>query len=81
MLIVIDSLRADKFYGNSKTAVTPNIDLLIKKGVNFTQAICSSDGTFTSIGSIFSAMFPSKSGLTTFSNQIWEKFFRYFKRY
>ena len=30
LFIVIDSLRADKCYGNEKTSVTPNIDKLIE---------------------------------------------------
>lgn len=32
LFLVIDALRADKFYGKSKTSITPNIDSLIKKG-------------------------------------------------
>lgn len=63
MLIVIDSLRADKFYGNSKTAVTPNIDLLIKKGVYFTQAVSSADVTGKCLGNIFTGMYSYKTGI------------------
>ena len=32
-LITLDSCRSDKFYGENKTSVTPNIDELIKKGI------------------------------------------------
>lgn len=68
LFIIIDGFRADKFYGENKTSVTPHIDSLIKNGAYFTQAISSSDGTFTCVGSLFSAKYPSKSGLTTFYN-------------
>ena len=68
LFIVIDGFRADKCYGKTKTSLTPNIDSLLRKGVYFTQAISSSDATFTCIGSIFSANYPSRSGLTTFHN-------------
>ena len=30
LFIVVDSLRADKFYGDQKTSVTPNIDNWMK---------------------------------------------------
>ena len=33
--LLIDSFRADKFYGKEKTSVTPNLDSLIKEGVYF----------------------------------------------
>ena len=37
LLIVIDSLRADKFQGGKKTAITPNIDKFSKNGFNFSN--------------------------------------------
>ena len=37
--LLIDSFRSDKFYGNAKTSITPNLDSLIKDGVYFTQTI------------------------------------------
>ena len=30
LFILLDAVSADKFYGNKKTSVTPNIDSLIK---------------------------------------------------
>ena len=33
LLLTIDSLRADKVFGNTKTSLTPNIDNLIKNGI------------------------------------------------
>lgn len=67
LIITIDSLRADKIYGNDKSSLTPNIDSLIKKGVYFTQAISTSDATGLSLGSIFTASYPFKTGITHFN--------------
>ena len=33
LIRTVDSLRADKIYGNDKSSLTPNIDSLIKKSV------------------------------------------------
>ena len=67
LIITIDSLRADKIYGNDKSSLTPNIDSLIKKGIYFTQAISTSDATGLSLGSIFTASYPFKTGITHFN--------------
>jgi len=32
-LLIIDSVRADRFYGPKKTAITLNFDNIIKKGI------------------------------------------------
>ena len=60
---MIDSFRADKFYGNNKTSITPNIDNLIKNGTYFTQAISSADATLLSWPSIFTGKFSFKTGI------------------
>ena len=67
-LLTIDSLRADKIFGKNKSSITPNIDFLINKGVYFKQAISSIDGTFTSLGSIFTANYPFKTNITWSKN-------------
>ena len=41
LLLVIDSFRSDKFFGDKKTSVTPNLDKLTKEGIYFSQAISS----------------------------------------
>lgn len=61
LLLILDSLRSDKF-GN-KSLVTPNINFLIKEGTYFTQAVSSSDGTILSWSSIFTAKYPFKTGI------------------
>lgn len=64
LILSIDSLRFDKIFGNNKSAVTPNIDKIIKKGIMFSQAISSADATGSSIGSMFHAKFSFRTGST-----------------
>ena len=66
-LITIDSLRVDKTFGDGKSSVTPNLDSLIRKGVCFTQAICTADQTGLSLGSLFTSLYPFKSGISYFN--------------
>jgi arylsulfatase A-like enzyme len=56
--LVIDSLRADKFFGSKKSSITPNIDLMIKNGTYFTQNITSAPNTIPSMASIFTGLYP-----------------------
>ena len=62
-LIVIDSFRSDTCYGKNKTSLTPNIDSLIKNGLFFDKTFCSSSTTGSSTGSLFTGLFPFKSGM------------------
>jgi arylsulfatase A-like enzyme len=68
LFIVIDGFRADKCYGKNKTSKTPHLDSLIKNGVYFSQAISCSDGTFTSLGGIFTSEYPFKTNVSWFKN-------------
>ncbi|MCV0430390.1 sulfatase-like hydrolase/transferase [Nitrosopumilus sp.] len=61
ILILIDSMRADKCF-NNKNIQTPNIDLLIKKGIYFKNGFSSSDYTITGYGSIFTGKYPINAG-------------------
>jgi|TARA_B110000438_G_scaffold300013_1_gene351426 arylsulfatase A-like enzyme len=63
LFIVIDSFRADKFYGKNKTSVTPNIDYIIKNGTYFNQTIGGADATLLSWAGIFTGKFPFKTGI------------------
>ena len=65
-LITIDSLRRDKTFGENKSSVTPNLDSLIRRGTSFTQAICTADHTGVSLGSLFTSLYPFKSGISYF---------------
>ena len=64
LLIVIDSLRTDRIIGKQKTASSPNIDSLIKKGVYFSNAITTSQYTSQVMTSIFTAQFTLGVGTT-----------------
>tara|TARA_Y100000590_G_C15735867_1_gene1018517 strand:- start:35 stop:1399 length:1365 start_codon:yes stop_codon:yes gene_type:complete len=63
VLIIIDSLRSDKFYHHETTSKKPYIDSLIKNGTYFTNAISSADGTILSWSSIFTGNHPFKTGI------------------
>ncbi len=65
LFLLIDGLRADKFYGNTKTSKTQNLDSLIRKGTYFEQAISPADGTFLTLNSIFNSVFPFVTGVRT----------------
>jgi len=58
----LDSIRSDKFTGKTKTAVTPNLDKLIKNGTYFSQCISSGDGTIISLNALFNTQFPFRTG-------------------
>ena len=64
LLIVIDSLRADRIFGKQKTASSPFIDSLIKKGVYFSNAITTSQYSSQVMQSIFTARFLLGDGTT-----------------
>ena len=66
-LLTIDSVRADRFYGPKKSAITPNFDHIIRNGLFFTHCITPSDQTGTSLASIFTGKYPVSSGVTQHS--------------
>ena len=66
-LLVIDSLRSDKTYGKEKSSLTPNLNSLISQGTYFKQAISTTDQTGLSLGSLFTSLYPFKSGITYFN--------------
>jgi arylsulfatase A-like enzyme len=63
LFLVIDSLRADKCYGNKKTSITPNIDSLINNGVYFTQALSSAAATAVAVSSMLTGLYPFNTGM------------------
>ncbi len=64
LLIVIDSLRADRITKEQRFAKIPNIIELSQKGTIFSQVISTSDVTGTGIGSLFSGGYPFETGIT-----------------
>ena len=63
LFLIIDSLRADKCFGDAKTSLTPNIDSLINNGIYFSQAISSIASSAAALGTIFTGLFPFKTGM------------------
>ena len=57
IFFLVDGLRAEQCFGKDKTSFTPNIDSLIQKGMYFTNAFTSVDGTIISLNTIFSSNF------------------------
>lgn len=68
LYIVVDSLRADKVFGSDKTSITPNIDNLMKNSVVFTNSFSCSDGTLSSMTSMFTSKFFFRTGVSIKNN-------------
>jgi arylsulfatase A-like enzyme len=66
-ILTIDSLRKDKIFDETSTAVTPNFDWLKKNSSSFTQAISASDETGRSLGCLFTGLYPYNSKITHFN--------------
>jgi len=67
IFLTIDSLRSDKIFGKNKSSSTPNINKLISNGSYFTQTISTADQTGLSLGSVFTSLYPFKSGISYFN--------------
>ena len=63
LFLVIDGFQASRFFGNNRSAKTPNIDSLLEKGTYFSQAFSNADGTILSLNSIFNSLFPFATGI------------------
>ena len=64
----IDSLRSDYVFSSNKTTTTPNMDKLVKNSLYFSQAFSASDATLFSWSSVFSGLFPFKTGINELSH-------------
>ena len=62
-VIILDSIRADKFFSSDKTSQTPNIDKLIESGVYFKNNTSPADGTLMGWAGIFSGQYPFRTGV------------------
>ena len=67
IFITIDSLRNDKISNNERTCKTPILDTLRDDGIYFSQTISSADQTGTSLASVFTGLYPTKSRITHFN--------------
>jgi len=61
LFLIIDSFRTDKFFGEKKTSVTPNIDKLIQQGVFFSQTVSSASSSLPAISSLLTGNYPFRS--------------------
>ena len=64
LIIILDSIRADKFFGKNKASKIPNIEKLIEKGVYFENTRSPSDGTLLGWAGIFTGQYPFRTGIT-----------------
>ena len=79
-LITIDSLRADKTFGQNKSSVTPNLDSFISKGTYFTNAFSTADHTGVSWLTILTSLFPINSKINAYNfNSSINSFVKFFK--
>ena len=79
-LITIDSLRADKTFGQNKSSVTPNLDSFISKGTCFTNAFSTADHTGVSWLTILTSLFPINSKINAYNfNSSINSFVKFFK--
>lgn len=65
MFILVDCLRADKCWGNKRTAKTSTIDSLCQKGTVFTNVIATTTTTTPNVASILTGTYPFLHGVRT----------------
>lgn len=63
LFILVDCLRADKCYGDKRSAKTPNIESLIRNGVFFSKTIATTTTTTPSVASIFTGLYTFAHGI------------------
>ena len=61
LFLLVDSFNTEKFFGDKKTSITPNLDKLMKDGVYFSQAISSAPASLPAISSVITGLFPFSS--------------------
>jgi arylsulfatase A-like enzyme len=74
LFVLIDTLRADHLgsYGYHRDT-SPTLDALASKGVRFSRHLSQSSWTKASMASLWTAMYPSRTGVTRFSDMIPEQ--------
>lgn len=73
LILCVDTLRADELgaYGQAPSR-TPALDRLAAESVVFERAHASASWTLPSVGSLFTSLFPSTTGLWTFESRLAE---------
>ncbi len=71
IFVLVDTLRADRLgsYGYER-ATSPTIDLLANTGIRFANHLTQSSWTKTSMASIWTAMYPNRTGILRFDHAI-----------
>lgn len=64
LLVVIDTLRADRVGVHNGKTLTPNLDRLAESSVVFTDAISTAPWTLPSHASLFTGLYPDKHGVS-----------------
>ena len=69
LFILIDTLRADRLgmYGYDRDT-SPDLDLLASRGVRFDRQLSQSSWTKSSMASLWSGLYPTRSGVTKFDH-------------
>ena len=65
IVVVGDSLRADRVGGDARPSLTPFLDQLAAGGVRFTRAYATSSWTLPSIASLVTSRYPSQHGVNS----------------
>lgn len=63
LLIVVDCLRADRTFDPDRSAQTPNLNALAKRGTLFSHLITANSMTIPCMTTMFSGMYPNKHGV------------------
>jgi len=71
VFLLVDTLRADRLgaYGYERPT-SPTIDLLAETGIRFSNHLTQSSWTKTSMASIWTAMYPARTGILRFDNAL-----------
>jgi arylsulfatase A-like enzyme len=69
LVVMIDCLRQDRFEGQHKTALTPNLDAFLKRSTAFDNIHAVGSNTTAVMGSWFTGLYPFHHGLRSFRDR------------
>jgi arylsulfatase A-like enzyme len=65
-ILVIDCLGLDRYEGEQKTAITPNLDTLRSRSLYFANSHAVGSNTNSVMGACFTGLYPSRNGIRSF---------------
>jgi arylsulfatase A-like enzyme len=65
LFLLMDGLRADRVYGDRRTAITPAIDALRSQGTSLLQMVSTTSTTTPSVASLMTGLFTIAHGIRT----------------